>query len=253
MRLKVWLGVLLLGSCMPVLAAELRLFTEEYRPLSYSEKGKLTGMAVEVVEQLVEQTGQATHIELLPWARGYHLAQREANVGLFSMVRTPEREALFQWVGPIAQGRTSFYQRRGAGLNVRGLEDLERFTALVVPKHWYSYDYLRERGMKNLYGVPTPQHMVKMFKHGRIQLLVANNLTLGDMLAEQGMRRDEVELQFTFMANNSYIGFSKRTDPALVKRWQHALNQLARDGSLQRIHQRWFTEPSSLPDVPAIP
>ncbi len=97
MRLKVWLGVLLLGSCMPVLAAELRLFTEEYRPLSYSEKGKLTGMAVEVVEQLVEQTGQATHIELLPWARGYHLAQREANVGLFSMVRTPEREALFQW------------------------------------------------------------------------------------------------------------------------------------------------------------
>lgn len=248
MRLTFWLGALLLGCCTPALAAELHLYTEEYRPLSYIENGTLTGMAVDVVECLVEQTGQAARIELLPWTRGYHQAQREANVGIFAMVRTPEREALFQWVGPIAQGHTSFYQRRGAGLKIRGLKDLERFTTLVVPKQWYSYDYLRGRGMNNLYGVPTPQHMVKMFKYGRIKLLVANSLTLDDMLAQQGMGRDDVELLFTFMANNSYIGFSTRTDPALVARWQQALTQLARDGSLQRIHQRWFTEPFSLPD-----
>ncbi|WP_298186911.1 transporter substrate-binding domain-containing protein [uncultured Pseudomonas sp.] len=246
MRLKLCFGVLLLGYCTSALAVELRLYTEEYRPLSYIENGKLTGMAVEVAEMLIQRTGQDTRIKLEPWTRGYYRVQHEANSGLFAMVRTPEREALFQWVGPIAQGRTSVYARRGAGLTIHRLKDVERFSTLVVPKQWYSYEYLRGQGLKNLYGVPTPQHMVKMFKHGRIELLVASNLVLDDMLAQQGMRRDEVELQYTFMDNNSYIGFSKRTDPALVQRWQQALEQLNRDGSLQRVHQRWFSEPYSL-------
>lgn len=156
MRFTFWLGVFLFGCGASALAAELRLYTEEYRPLSYSDNGRLTGMAVEVVELLVERTGQATRIELVPWTRGYHQIRREANSGLFAMVRTPEREALFQWVGPIAQGRTSFYARRGAGLAIRELKDLERFSSLVLPKRWYSYEYLRGLGLKNLHGVPTP-------------------------------------------------------------------------------------------------
>ncbi|MDD2160089.1 transporter substrate-binding domain-containing protein [Pseudomonas sp. MIL19] len=253
MRFTFWLGVFLFGCGASALAAELRLYTEEYRPLSYSDNGRLTGMAVEVVELLVERTGQATRIELVPWTRGYHQIRREANSGLFAMVRTPEREALFQWVGPIAQGRTSFYARRGAGLAIRELKDLERFSSLVLPKRWYSYEYLRGLGLKNLHGVPTPQHMVKMFKHGRSELMVASNLVLAEMLAQQGMRPEEVELQFTFMANNSYIGFSKSSDPALVQRWQHALEQAGRDGSLQKIHQRWFSEPFSLEALAPVP
>ncbi|WP_339523200.1 substrate-binding periplasmic protein [Pseudomonas sp. EA_35y_Pfl2_R111] len=247
MRLKFWLGVLLLGCVTPALAAELRLYTEEYRPLSYIKDGKLTGMAVEVIELLIQRTGQETRIELVPWTRGYHQVQHEANSGLFSTVRTARREALFQWVGPIARGHTSFYARRGAGLNVRTLQDVERFNTLAVPKQWYSYEYLSDQGLKNLYGVPTPQHMMKMFKHGRIELLLANNLALDDMLAQQGMRRDEVEWQFTLMDNNSYIAFSKSTDPALVRQWQQALDELLRDGSLERIHQRWFAQPFSIP------
>ena len=50
MRFTFWLGVFLFGCGASALAAELRLYTEEYRPLSYSDNGRLTGMAVEVVE-----------------------------------------------------------------------------------------------------------------------------------------------------------------------------------------------------------
>ena len=246
MRLMSLLGALLLliGYSSLALAAKLQLYTEEYRPLSYFDDGKLTGMAVEVVEQLI-QVG--------PWTRGYHQVQREANTGLFSIVRTARRESLFQWVGPIALGHTSFYARRGAGLNVRSLKDVERFSTVAVPKQWYSYEYLSDKGLKNLYAVPTPQHMTKMFKHGRIELLVASSLALDDMLAEQGMSARDVELQFTLMGTNSYIAFSKNTDPALVQRWQQALDQLTRDGGLLRIHRRWFSDPNSMPVLAPAP
>lgn len=255
MRLMSLLGALLLliGYSSLALAAKLQLYTEEYRPLSYFDDGKLTGMAVEVVEQLIQRTGASASIQVVPWTRGYHQVQREANTGLFSIVRTARRESLFQWVGPIALGHTSFYARRGAGLNVRSLNDVERFSTVAVPKQWYSYEYLSDKGLKNLYAVPTPQHMTKMFKHGRIELLVASSLALDDMLAEQGMSARDVELQFTLMGTNSYIAFSKNTDPALVQRWQQALDQLTRDGGLLRIHRRWFSDPNSMPVLAPAP
>lgn len=221
-------------------AEPLQLYTEDYRPFSYYDNGVLTGMAVEVVELLMQRTATSATIELVPWTRGYHQVQQQANTALFSTVRTPGREASFQWVGPIATGHTSIYSHRDAGFKVRTLQDVERFNTLAVPKQWYSYEYLRERGVSNLYGVPSPQHMVKMFKHRRIALLVANDLALAQMLAQQGLQQADVELQFTFMDNHSYIAFSKQTDPAVVERWQWALEQLKQDGSLQRIHQRWF-------------
>ncbi|MCU1718268.1 substrate-binding periplasmic protein [Pseudomonas sp. 5P_3.1_Bac2] len=242
---------LLMCVCLLVarsaLAAELQMLTEDYRPLSYMDNGKPTGMAVNVVEQLMKRTGDAAKIEIMPWTRGYYRAQHEANTALFATVRTPRREALFQWVGPITLGETGIYTRRGSGLQLRSLADVERLGTIAVPKQWYSYEYLSEMGVRGLYGVPTPQHMVRMFKYGRIAVLVANNMVLEEMLAQQGMRSADVELQFTFIDNNSYIAFSKGTDTAVVQRWQMALQGLIEDGTLARIHHQWLVEPEAVP------
>lgn len=257
MRLKskfcAWVWLLACCAGGSALAEPLRLYTEEYRPLSYMEQGALTGMAVDVVELLIQRTGQPVTVQMVPWTRGYQRVQLEAHSALFATVRTAKREPLFQWVGPIAQGYTSFYTRRGSGLRVRTLADVERFSTLAVPKQWYSYEFLSERGLTNLYGVPTPQHMAKMFKHGRIELLVADNLALNDMLAQMEMSRDDIELQFTFMHHDSYIAFSNATDLAVVQRWQQSLNTLKRDGSLERIHQHWFARSHEMPPPPDQP
>jgi polar amino acid transport system substrate-binding protein len=246
MNVKAWVVAVALCCSASAFSGELRLYTEDYRPMSFVENGKLTGMAVEVVELLAQRTGETPRIEVVPWTRGYNKLQHEADSGLFATVRTPQREPLFQWVGPIATGYTSFYARQGSGLTVNSLKDVERFATVAVPNQWYSYEYLSGQGLKNIYAVPTTQHMAKMFKHGRIELLVASNLALDEVLAEQGMSRDEVELLFTFMSNQSYIACSKNTDPQLVQRWQQALDELTRDGSLQRIQQRWFVGPDSM-------
>lgn len=246
LKAKICAWVWLLACCVggSVLAEPLRLYTEEYRPLSYIDNGKLTGMAVEVVELLIQRTGQPAVIELVPWTRGYQKAQREVDVGLFATVRTPQREDKFHWVGPVAAGQTNFYSLKGSGLRIRNLADVERAGTLAVPRQWYSYEVLREKGLKTLYGVPTPQHMMRLFKHGRVALILVNNLALDEMLASQGLKREQVEQQFTLMAHSTYIAFSLNTNPALVSRWRQALNEMKRDGSLERIHRRWFAHAS---------
>ncbi|CAM3684116.1 substrate-binding periplasmic protein [Ectopseudomonas alcaliphila] len=242
MNLKYPVAVLLLfcSFCVHVAAADLRLYTEDYRPFSYLENGKPSGMAVAVVEELIRRTGEPASIELVPWTRGYHQVRHQADTALFSTVRTAQREAEFQWVGPIARGYTRFYTHKDAGLRVTSLDDVRQLGTLAVPKQWYSYELLREQKLENLYGVPTPQDMLRMFRHGRVKLLLANTLTLDGMLAEQGMNAEQLQAQFDLMANDSYIAFSLQTDAGRVARWRQALQQMRHDGSLERIYRHWF-------------
>ncbi|MDH0097066.1 transporter substrate-binding domain-containing protein [Ectopseudomonas hydrolytica] len=233
-------GVLVLLCCLSAAAAELRLYTEDYRPFSYLEEGRPSGMAVAVVEELIRRTGEVARIELVPWTRGYHQVRQQADTALFSTVRTPAREPLFHWVGPIARGHTRFYSLKESGVRVANLDDVRQLGTLAVPKQWYSYELLREQQMENLYGVPTPQDMLRMFRHGRVKLLLANNLTLDGMLAEQGMHASQLQEQFDLMPNDSYIAFSRQTDLERVARWQRALDEMRRDGSLERIYRQWF-------------
>ncbi|CAM2913463.1 extracellular solute-binding protein [Ectopseudomonas mendocina] len=242
MNLKYPVAVLLLlGSLSAHLsAAELRLYTEDYRPFSYLQDGKPSGMAVAVIEALIRRTGETAHIELVPWTRGYHQVRHQADSALFSTVRTVQREAEFQWVGPIARGHTRFYTLKDAGLRVASLDDVRQLGTLAIPKQWYSYELLREQNLQNLYGVSTPQDMLRMFRHGRVKLLLANTLTLDGMLAEQGMHAGQLQAQFDLMPNDSYIAFSLHTDAARVARWQSALQDMRHDGSLERIYRHWF-------------
>ncbi|MFG0416083.1 substrate-binding periplasmic protein [Pseudomonas sp. zjy_8] len=239
---KACVVTLLCSVCTCLSAAELQLYTEDYRPFSYLEDGKPSGMAVAVVEELIRRTGEPARIELVPWTRGYHQVRQQANAAIFSTVRTAQREADFQWVGPIAHGHTRFYTLKEAGLRVTNLDDVRRLGTLAVPKRWYSYELLAEQKLDNLYGVSTPQDMLRLFRHGRVKLLLANNLTLNGMLAEQGMRPCQLQEQFDLMANDSYIAFSRRTQAARVARWQRALQEMRHDGSLERIYRHWFPE-----------
>ncbi|WXL25183.1 transporter substrate-binding domain-containing protein [Ectopseudomonas mendocina] len=229
------------------LAAELRLFTEEYRPLSFTENGELTGMAVEVVEQLLQRADVPGHIELVPWTRGYYQVQKERGLALFPVSRTARREKLFKWVGPIAVSRTGVYTKRDSGLKLRNLDDLDRQGITAVPKQWYTYEYLSDKGLKGLYAVPTPEHVVRMFKYGRISVLVSNDMVLDGLLAEQGMSRHDVELQFHILDSYTYIAFSPDTSPELLKHLQATLSEINRDGTLERIHREWFAKPYLVP------
>lgn len=236
----------ILLCCCSVLpaAAELRLYTEDNRPFSYREAGKLDGMAVQVIEELIRRSGQPAQIEVVPWTRGYHQVQREADAALFPIVRTPQREALFQWVGPIAVGRAAFYSRREDNIRVHDLDDVRRLGTLAVPKQWYIHEQLLMMGMDNLHGVSRPADMMRLFRHGRVKLFVANDLSLETLLAGQGMSVDQVQWQFDLMSNASYIGFSREASPQRVTQWRQLLSGMRADGTLERLYRHWFPQAS---------
>lgn len=223
--------------------AELRILTEPGPPTAFMKDGELHGFGVDVVRQLITRTGGHAQIEMMPWTRAYTIAQREPDIGLFAMVRTPDREKRFQWVGPLLHGKVRFYSLKSNGLQVNTLEDVAASGPLAVPKQWYSYEVLKDQGLNNVYGVPTPKTMVTMFRHGRVNLIMLEDILLGDMLAPAGLKPADVQPQMVFMESSYYIAFSLDTDPAIVATWQNELAEMRRDGSFSAIFRQW------LPDI----
>ncbi len=196
MRRTLWrclVGLLVLGLSAAVPAQSLQFYTEEYPPLNYSRDGRPVGLAVDLVRELFERTGDHGRISVVPWARGYQAAQLEPNTALFVTMRTAERERLFKWVGPVVVAVTSFYALRGSGIRIERFEDVTRIGQVAVPRQWYSYQALQARGLPNLVGVKGPQQMMTMLRHGRVPVVVADNVTLEDLLALGDLRLQDVE------------------------------------------------------------
>src|ERR1700741_5291877 len=93
----------------PQVVPRIQIVTAEFPPFSFKdEKGKLTGVMTEIMEQLINEIAQDGQkptldnlkIEYYPWKRAYKMATEEKNVLLFPLGMTPERNNLFQWIGP---------------------------------------------------------------------------------------------------------------------------------------------------------
>ena len=230
--------LLLLGQTC--LAADLQLYTEENPPLNLSRGGQVSGFSTDIINALSARTGDSITIELGPWTRGYTKAQNEANTGVFSTARIAAREKRFQWVGPLTHTRNRFYTHKAAGKRITSLDEAARAGRLVLPRQWYSYEYLQAQGMDNIYTVTTPEKMMQMFSAGRADVLAVSDIALPGLLAMVGMTEAQVEPQFIFLEHQSYLAFSLKTDAQIVRRWQRALDASKRDGTFASLFQRWF-------------
>ncbi|MGL1863135.1 MAG: transporter substrate-binding domain-containing protein [Pseudodesulfovibrio sp.] len=112
---------------------KLQVITEIAPPASFIDTdGNLTGLAVEIIQAIQQEIGDHTEIQVMPWARGYQELTTNSNVALFSTTRTPARENLFQWVGPLFTTRWIIYARKDSGLRITSLEDAKSIKRIGV-------------------------------------------------------------------------------------------------------------------------
>lgn len=232
-------GIALTGASLAQ-AAALRMLTEQAPPFSFIRDGEVTGLGVDIVEALASRTATPIRITLLPWSRAYRLAQQDEPMGIFMTTRNAERENLFRWVGPVDTSVTAFYGKGGSGLRIRSLDDARTVARILVPRDWYSHQLLRQLGFTNIHPVDKPEDMARMVLHGRADVMVSANVELPLIAARAGGKASDFEVLQPINKVHDYIAFSRATPPALVQRWQQALDEMKRDGSFARIYAKWL-------------
>lgn len=221
-------------------AGDLRLLTTEVPPLAFRQGGQVTGFCVEVVKTIQKSLGDQADIELMPWTRAYQIGLEEPDVVLICPKRTTEREALFKWVGPLLESRTSFYALRGSGIHLNGLEDARRAAGVLLPRNYYSHMLLQREGFTNLLVSETPLTAMNMLLQGRAPLMAIDELQVPDLLRRAGAGADALEQVYRVAPALSYLSFSRNVPDKVVARWQGELERMKRDGRFEQLRRQWL-------------
>lgn len=98
----VFIAVMLVTSRTSIAKAKTWLaVTENFPPYNYLKNGAAAGYATELIRHLEAESGIHFMIEVLPWSRAMLLPSSKPNVLIYSMLRTPERESNYHWIGAI--------------------------------------------------------------------------------------------------------------------------------------------------------
>ena len=63
-------AVILTAAGGPLGGQTLTIYTEESRPVNFTENGVLQGSSVEIVREVQKLVGDTSTIQVVPWARG---------------------------------------------------------------------------------------------------------------------------------------------------------------------------------------
>lgn len=225
--------LLLLGLCaLPARAQPHLYIAAEPSPTAHLEDGHLAGIGPEQMREMMARAGIDYTFDLLPWKRGYALASERPDACILYTTRTPDREALFKWVGPIYEAQWVLMARADSPIKLSTLDDARPYTIGT-----YSGDardqFLRERGFKV---EPAPNDLLNAPKliHHRIDLWAASVRPGSNTLARHGWDK-QIAPVLTFRRIPVDLACNLKVPDVLVARMNSALDAMRHDGTMRRL------------------
>ena len=241
----VWLAAIALSMAGMSFAGEkddasFRIITEEFPPYNFTDSdGKVAGISTDIVRRILKRVGHADNIEVLPWTDGYRLAREEDYVILFSTTRSPAREKLFKWVGPLVPNNSALFARKDSGMVIDTIDDARKVDAIGVYRDDFGELLLKEKGFTNLDAVLENRMNVPRLLDGGIDLWIANELTGRYLIARAGAG-DRIDKVLAVQKDDMYIAFSRNTPDEVISRWQRVLDEFKADGTYGQIFVQWM-------------
>lgn len=251
--LRARLGALLFAllACCPVRALDIAALTESLPPLNYEQDGKVVGFSSELLDLMAREADITVHKQVLPWPRAYDMVGRQANTLIYSLARTPEREALFQWVGPISERRILLYRHRDrSDINLKALDDARPYrigvardsaSAKALVKLGFAINGLLDTLGPGLDLGSNDELNMKKFIARRFDLLVSLDWAAAYNARNAGLQPDDLQPAWVLDDSLSYwYGVNMDTDPDVAKKLNAALQRLKADGRYLQLKQKYL-------------
>jgi|GEM_PF-449964 len=245
----VWCGEL--GECIRpwettcAAKSEVRVLTENFPPFNFKgSSGAVDGKSSEMVRLVLSKMGQYSDIEVMNWPEAYSLAASQPNVALYSAARSPQREKLFKWVGPIGTYDKTIYAKSGSVSAVSGvktLEDAKKAKSICVVQYDDRAQFLLGLGFTNLVQKENDVACLRELVNGKAELWFGSTDTMPYVAAEAGLPQNSATPVLGVEKSEIYIMFSNSTPDATVQKWRSALDELKADGFYDTVLAWWGT------------
>lgn len=222
-----------------------QLFTEASPPYSYGTghdtTRRVVGSSVDVVNEIQARNGYVNKINLTTWTDAYTHPQYLPNSAVFTTARTPSRESMFQWVGPICNFRAFFYTLSNSGIKIETLEQARALQSIATPKDWYTHDFLIQNNFTNIVATSvTSQQAFDQLINGTVEALLMTQEDVKWLADTKGVAMSDLAQHFEALNMDGYIAFSLSTPAKIVQEWQTSLDAMKTDGTFETIRRKWF-------------
>lgn len=210
-------------------ATRLAYLADDSPPASFARNGQAAGYAVEILEAVWQQMGiPARPVRIVSWTEGYQAALDTPGTVFFAVPRSPQREAQFQWAGPVR--------------NVNHVLVALKANAIVLHSTDYAHQYLTGvvRGdigetLMHAAGFVQDELVVaanwkenfQALKSGQVQLVCVVEEAADVFAMKAGIGKQNLEIVGIVATTGDYYAFHKSTDTALVLRFQQAFDSTA--------------------------
>ncbi|WNW12852.1 ABC transporter substrate-binding protein [Pseudomonas sp. DTU_2021_1001937_2_SI_NGA_ILE_001] len=234
-----------LARSAEVATQQIVLLTENYPPYNMAVDGKnfaqdanLDGISVEIMRETFKRAGIDYNLTLrFPWDRVYKLALEKPGYGVFSTIRTPEREHLFKWVGPLAPVDWVLLARSDSPITSLNKLAEARGYRIGAYKGDAIAEHLALKGFDPVLML-RDQDNPKRLQSGQIDLWATAD-PVGRYLARQeGITGLKTVLRF--QKAELYLALNKDTPQSIVDRLQKALDQMRAEGRIERIMDKYL-------------
>lgn len=224
--------ILAFQSRADVADLDVLVVTEHLPPYQIGKDNKLIGGSVGIeIHRLIKAVLPESTIEVMPWARAHQIALRRPNTIIFSLVRTPEREDKFIWIGKVAQVRTELITLKSSKLQpVETLSDLKN-VRIGVKRQDAVATFLNEQGFeygKELVEIVYTMSTMRMLEKGRIETVPSNQQVIEFYCKSAGCANSDFKTLYVFkeLSEEFYLAASIGSDAELIENLKVAFAKL---------------------------
>lgn len=207
-----------------------------YRPFSYHEGSELTGYDVEVIEAVGEKMGVEVKFQETQWDAIF----AGLDAGRFDVIANqvsinPQREEAYLFSEPYTVSPGVIVVAED-NTDITGLDDLSgRTTAQSLTSNWGT---IAEGAGANVESVEGWAQAVALLEQGRVDATVNDALTFLDYTKERPDSPIKVAAELDDASLNAFA-FGKDKQE-LVTAFDEALAELAEDGTLAELGEKYF-------------
>lgn len=226
----------------------LELVTLQYPPYEFLDDGEVQGVAVEIVQEVFKRMKVPIKITLYPWDQSLAMIQKGEADAIFTIFKTPEREAYADYSHEILIPQVvSLFVTKDSHIVFDGdLNKLSTFTFGVVRTVSYGSifdDAVKNGVIRNIETSETGEENMKKLLQGRFDILVSNRYGALAIVKKMNNMDHIKELKPAIQSVPSYIAFSKkRFLTSLRDQFDSILRNMKDDGTYENIITLYFSK-----------
>ncbi|MFF2088106.1 amino acid ABC transporter substrate-binding protein [Nocardia sp. NPDC058176] len=207
-----------------------------YAPFSYQEGGTLTGYDVEVAQAVGEKLGKRVEFVQTPWDSIFAgLESKRFDLVANQVTVNPERTEKYSLSQPytISEG---VIVTAADNTTITSLADLAgTTTAQSATSNWAK---VAEGAGAKVEAVEGFVQAVQLLKAGRVDATVNDTLAVGEYVKKTGDTGVKIAGQTGETSEQAFA--ARKDDAALIADVDKALAELAADGTLARLSEKYF-------------